>query len=267
MTRPLRHCLALAAALGAIAVVTAGSLSAQEPSATDMMARANGSYERGEYAEAVQQYESLLDRGYEDAAIFYNLGNAYLETGDVGRAILNYLRARRLSPRDPDIADNLALALDMTVDRIEADRDSLVESASHLARMWVTPSELGVAAILLWVLNGAVIGALVMWRVFPLRRLVRAVTAVVTVVAAISFLLLVTMTYANPYDNTGVVTAAAIEVVGGPGPQFPEKFALHSGAQVRVAESRHGWLRIELPGGELQGWVPSHAVEVVGEDL
>ena len=267
MTQPLRHCLAILAALGAIAVVTAGSLLAQEPSATDMMAKANESYERGEYAEAMQQYESMLDRGYEDAAIFYNLGNAYLETGDVGGAILNYLRARRLSPRDPDIADNLELARDMTVDRIEADRDSLVESASHLARMWVTPNELGVAAILLWVLNGAVIGALVIWRVFPLRRLVRAVTAVATGAAAISFLLLVTMTYANPYNSTGVVTVAAIEVVGGPGPQYPEEFALHSGAQVRVAESRHGWLRIELPGGELQGWVPSHAVEVVGEDI
>ena len=263
MTRLLRRCLTLLAALGAIAVVTVGSLLAQEPSATDMMARANGSYDRGEYAEAVQQYESLLDRGYEDAAIFYNLGNSYLETGEVGRAILSYLRARRLSPRDSDIADNLELALDMTVDRIETDRDSLVESVSHSARKWVTPSELGLAALLMWVLNGTAIGALVMWRRFHLRRLVRAATAVGTVAAAISFLLLVTMTYANPYDNTGVVTVAAIEVVGGPGPQYPEEFTLHSGAQVRVAESRHGWLRIELPGGELQGWVPSHAVEVV----
>ena len=267
MTRPRRHCLALLAALGAIAVVTAGGALAQGPSATDVMSKANESYGRGEYAEAVQQYESMLDRGYEDPAIFFNLGNAYLETGDLGRAILSYLRARKLAPRDPDIADNLALALDMTVDRIEADRDSLVESTSHLTRMWVTPGELGVAALLTWVLNGIAISALVMWRRFPLRRLVLAVTAVGTVVAAISFLLLVTMTYANPYDSTGVVTVLVIEVVGGPGPQFSEEFALHSGAQVRVAESRHGWLRIELPGGELQGWVPSHAVEVVEEDL
>lgn len=267
MTRSIRNCVALLAALAAIAVVNAGSLSAQEPPATDTMAKANESYQRGEYAEAVQQYESLLDRGYEDAAIYYNLGNAYVETGDVGRAILSYLRARRQSPRDPDIADNLALALDMTVDRIEADRDSLVESASHLARMWVTPGELGVAGLLLWALSGIAISALFVWRVFPLRRLVRALTALGTVMAAISFLLLVTMTYANPYDNTGVVTVAAIEVLGGPGPQYPEEFALHSGAQVRVAESRHGWLRIELPGGELQGWVPSHAVEIVEGDI
>ncbi len=267
MTGLLRHCLALSAALGAIAVVGASSLLAQQPSPTGMMAMANGSYERGEYAEAIQQYESMLAKGYEDAAIYYNLGNAYLETGDVGRAILSYLRARRLSPRDPDIAANLDLALDMTVDRIEADRDTLVESASHLARMWVTPSELGLAGLLLWVLSGTAISVLTVWRVFPLRRLVGALAALGTVAAATLLLLLVTMTYANPYDSTGVVTVAAVEVVGGPGPQYPEEFALHSGAQVRVAESRHGWLRIELPGGELQGWVPAHAVEVVGGDL
>ena len=267
MTRSLRHCLAILAALGGAAVLATGGVSAQEPPAADVMAKANESYERGEYAEAVQQYESMLHGGYEDAAIFYNLGNAYLETGDVGRAILSYLRAQRLSPRDADIADNLELALDMTVDRIEAHRDSLVESASHLARMWITPGELGLAGLLLWILNGVAISALVVWRVFPLRRLVRALTAVGTVAAATSFLLLVTMTYASPYDSTGVVTVAAVEVVGGPGPQYPEDFTLHSGAQVRVAESRHGWLRIELPGGNLQGWVPSHAVEVVEQDL
>ena len=75
------------------------------------------------------------------------------------------------------------------------------------------------------------------------------------------------MTYANPYDNTGVVTAAAVEIVSGPGPQYPEEFALYSGAQVRVTDSRHGWLRIELPGGELRGWVPSHTIDVVGRDF
>lgn len=266
MTGSTRQCLALAAALGAIAVVTAGSLLAQGPSATDVMARANESYDRGEYAEAVQQYESLLDRGYEDTAIFYNLGNAYLETGDVGRAILNYLRARRLSPRDPDIADNLALALDMTVDRIEADRDSLVESVSYFGHRWATPNELGIAAILLWAAIGTAIGALIIWRAFPLRRAMRAATAFATVSTAMLFLLVASMTYANPYDNTGVVTVASIEVVGGPGPQYSDEFTLHSGAQVRVAGSRHGWLKIELPGGELSGWVPSHSIEIVGGD-
>ena len=89
---------------------------AQEPSSTDLMAAANGRYERGEFAEAAQQYENLIAMGYEDTALYYNLGNAYLEGGDPGRAILNYLRAEELSPRNPNVRANLDLARSMTLD-------------------------------------------------------------------------------------------------------------------------------------------------------
>ena len=92
-------------------------------------------------------------------------------------------------------------------------------------------------------------------------------STVMVVATLTSFLILMSMVYANPYNNTGVVTAAAVEIVSGPGPQYPEEFVLYSGAQVRVTDSRHGWLRIELPGGELRGWVPSHTIDVVGGDV
>ena len=250
--------------LAALAVLFAGDASAQESSGTGLMAKANERYERGEYAEATQQYEALIDRGYRDATLYFNLGNAHFESGDLGRAILSYLRARELSPRDPDIRDNLELARAMTVDRIAAERGPLVESVSYFGHRWVTPDELGTAAILLWVASGIAIGALLVWRVFPLRRVLHTVTVFATVATAMSLLLVVSMTYANPYDDTGVVTAAAVEVVSGPGPQYSEEFTLFGGAQVRVTDSRHGWLRIELPGGELRGWVSSHTIDLVG---
>ena len=262
--RLLRHGLPM---LASLAVLVAGDAYAQESSTTGLMAGANERYERGEYAEAAQQYEALIDRGYSDAALYFNLGNAYLESEDLGRAILNYLRARELSPREMDIRNNLELARGMTVDRVVVEGDSLVESVSYFGHRWATPDELGTAAILLWAAGGLAIGALMMWRVVPLRRVLRAVTAFATAVAAILLLLVVSMTYANPYDNTGVVTTAAVEIVSGPGPQYPEEFALYSGAQVRVTDSRHGWLRIELPGGELRGWVPSHTIDIVGRDV
>ena len=266
MTRLARHCLAILVTLGSLMVVAVGNASAQDPSAAGLMAGANDSYERGEYAEATQQYEALIDRGYTDATLYFNLGNTYLESGDLGRAILNYLRARALSPRDSDIRDNLELARSMTLDNIAAERGLLVESISYFGRRWVTPSELGAAALLLWAASGMAIGALLVWRVFPLRRVVRAVTAATAIATLASFLILVSMVYANPYDKTGVVTSSAVEVVSGPGPQYPEEFTLYSGVQVRVTDSRHGWLRIELPGGELRGWAPSHTIDVVGGD-
>ena len=265
--RLLKHGLLLFAALGALAVLTVGGASAQESSATDLMSKANDRYERGEYAEAAQQYEALIDRGFSDAGLYFNLGNAYLESGDLGRAILNYLRAREVSPRDPGIRNNLELARSMTLDSIAAERGGLVESVSYFGRQWTTPGELAVAALLLWTASGLSIGALLVWRVFPLRRVARFVTVLMAGATLASLLILVSMVYSNSYDNTGILTAEAVEIVSGPGPQYPEEFNLYSGAQVRVTDSRHGWLRIELPGGELRGWVPSHTIAAVGADV
>ena len=265
MTGLCRRVLGPLAALGALLAVVSGAL-AQAPHPADLMTEANRRYELGEYAEASQQYEALIDKGYEDTAIYHNLGNAYFENGDLGRAILSYLRAEEMSPRDPDIRANLDLARSMTVDRIEAERDSLVESVSYLGRRWVTPGELGAVALLLWAVSGLAIAAVLVWRAILLSAAMRTGVGVTSAATLLSFLLLLSMLYSNPYDNTGVVTAETAEVLSGPGPQYGEEFTLHSGAQVGLLDSRHGWLRVALPGGELQGWARSHAIEAVGQD-
>ena len=113
-----RRLTVLAACLAALVAVAGGAV-AQSPPAEELMASANERYSRGEYVEAAQQYESLLAGGFRDAALYYNLGNAYFQQSDLGRATLNYLRAERLSPRDPDIRSNLALARSNTVDNLQ----------------------------------------------------------------------------------------------------------------------------------------------------
>ena len=256
-----------------VVLVVAGSIwalseavSAQAPPPTRLMAEANAWYEQGDYAEAAQQYEGLISLGYRDAAVHYNLGNAYLEIGDLGRAVLNYLRAEELSPRDPDVLANLELARSRTVDQLEAEGDSLVASVANFGRQWATPVEFGVAAIVLWAAGGLAMAGLILRPAMRRRALLRTGAVVALAVMLVPLVLLLSMLYSNPYDNTGVVTAGTVEVVSGPGPQFSEEFTLHSGAQVRLTGSRHGWLRVALPGGELQGWLPSHAIEAVGWD-
>ena len=262
MTRLWRIAIVLLAAMGTLLAGASDAL-AQEPQAADLMAEANVRYNRGEYSEAAQQYEALVDLGYEDATIYYNLGSAYFEMGDLGRAILNYLRAQELSPRDPDILANLDLARAGTIDRIGAERDSLVESVAYFGRRWATPSELGVLSLLLWAMTGLAVSALLVFRGIPLGVFVRAGTAVSAITTLVSLVLLSIMLFTNPYDSTGVVTAEAVVVVNGPGPQYEREFTLRSGAEVQLADSRQGWLRVSLPGGDLQGWAPSHTIESV----
>ena len=262
MNRIRRHAIAFAAGLGGLAAVVGVAL-AQSPGPTDLMDEANAQYERGEYADAAQQYEALIDSGYEDAALYYNLGNAYFKNGDLGRAVLNYLRAEELSPRDADIRANLEFARARAVDDVESGGESLAASVSTGASRWVTVGEMGVLSLVLWVVTAIAIGALVVWRSVPRRTAVRNGAFVVSAATLLSFLILLSMLYANPNDDSAVVVASEIDVVSGPGTQYELEFPLHSGAQVRLIDSRRGWVRIALPGGDLQGWVQSDAVEAL----
>ena len=264
MTRSLRLLCGTLAVVVAFAGVAIPA-NAQSPAATDLMAEANARYDREEYAEAVLLYESLVGDGYHDVALYYNLGNAHLGDGDLGRAILSYLRARELSPRDPDVRANLELARESTVDRIVAERGSLLESASYVGLQWVNRGRLGVVALALWTVCGLAIGGLLIWRAFPMRAAVRVFAALVAVATLGSSLMFLSTLYSNPYNSTGVVIVDAVEVVNGPGWQYSEEFIIHSGAQVRMNDSRHGWVEVSLPGGELEGWVPTHAIEAVGQ--
>ncbi len=265
MNRRMSVAMGLLSAFAIFAALASGVM-AQEPSADQKMAEANRRFERGEFAEATQQYEALIGLGYRDTAVYYNLGNAYLEDGDLGRAVLNYLRAEELSPRDPDVIANLDLARSRTVDQLQAEGDSLVASVADFGRRWATATEFGVAALLLWAVVGLSVATIIIRPTMRRGSILRGGAVLAFLAMLIPLALLLSMLYSNPYENTAVVTARTVEVSSGPGPQYGEEFALHSGAQVRLVDSRHGWLQVALPGGELQGWLPSHAIEPVGRD-
>ena len=247
-------------------VAVVGITHAQEPPPRELMAEANARYERGEYAGAAQLYEALAGRGYRDATIYFNLGNAYMEVGDLGRAVLNYLRAEELSPRDSDIMSNLVLARSRTIDQVQAEGDSLVASISDFGRRWATAGEFGLTTLLLWTVFALAVFLLILAPEVRLVTALRAGAVVAFFLMLVSLTLTLSMLYSNPYEHSGVVTVSTVQVLDGPGRQFPEAFALHSGAQVRLIDSRHGWLQIALPGGELRGWAPSHSIEAVAGD-
>jgi tetratricopeptide (TPR) repeat protein len=64
-----------------------------------------------DYREASQLLESLLEDGFKNGAVYYNLGNAYFRAGEYGRAILNYRKALPYRPRDPYLIANLQQAV------------------------------------------------------------------------------------------------------------------------------------------------------------
>ncbi len=236
---------------------------AQEASQIDTMAAANQQYERGEFADAAQRYQQLVDQGYEDVTLYYNLGNAYFKNDDLGRAIVNYLRASELSPRDSDVQVNLSLARDQTVDQIETSGDSLVTTLSSFGHRWFTLGELGLVSLILWIVSAASVGWFVLSSNSARKVIVRNTAIIAWAVTVLSLLLFLSALYTGANEDQGVIIVISVDVLSGPGAQYGTEFTLHSGAEVRLIDFREGWARLALPGGEFQGWVPSNSLETL----
>jgi tetratricopeptide (TPR) repeat protein len=258
----VRRLIAIASILALASVP--GLVRAQTPDDIVVFAAANQLYEDAEYSRAARSYERLADLGYDDPILYYNLGNAYYKQGDFGRAVLGYLRAQRLAPEDRDLAANLDLARRQVVDLIapEVTTGPLVILANALS--FLSFSGLAVVALVLWtvVLGAATWAFLARGRRGTTRRLrTLAVTAALLVLSLLALAGRVQQDAA--FEDRAVVVAESVEVFSGPGPKYIVQFTLHGGAEADLVETRGNWSRISIPAADLQGWVPSGAIEQV----
>ena len=78
---------------------------------------ADAEYQKGNYQQAIKDYEDLLKNGV-SSEIYYNLGNAYYRTDNITKSVLAFERAHLLSPGDEDINFNLQFVRGKTIDKI-----------------------------------------------------------------------------------------------------------------------------------------------------
>ena len=116
MKRTTFSLLLIGLLLMAILLLAATALSPRVEADGAAVDAANQLYVAGHYDEAIQLYEAQVARGVQDSVLFFNLGNAYFQQGDIGRAVLNLERAAQLAPRDADIAHNLNLVREQTTE-------------------------------------------------------------------------------------------------------------------------------------------------------
>jgi tetratricopeptide (TPR) repeat protein len=245
--------------VGFLLLLTSSLALAQGVSPTEAMSVGNQSYEAGQYAEAIEIYESIVAAGVQNSALYYNLGNAYFKQGDLGRAILNYRRAQSLAPRDADIAANLGVARGQTLDKLEADEGPLTNLV-QVAEQWLTLDEASMLALLLWLtVSFFAIVAILSVR---LRRISLWIIGVLGLLLIVGLFSMANRYYVQQTSPLAVIVVEEVDVTSGPGTgqQYLVEFNLHTGAEVRLLESRPGWQRVALPGNDFQGWVPAEAV-------
>lgn len=223
----------------------------------DIYSRAAGLYKSGNYTESQKLYEQLLNQGYHQPETYYNLGNCFYKTNQLGKAILNYERALRLSPDDEDIAHNLQLAELKTIDKIQPVPQLAIVTGwknfvgTHSDGDWSI-----IAVIALWC---ALIAAVVY--LFLLKSRGVLMLSIATLIVSVATLLLAALQHRHLHDSSyAIVVNEHINVLSAPDAASGIVFTLHEGTKLLMMDEVSGWHKIRLADGRI-GWLPSGTFE------
>jgi len=262
---------AIVCAIGVMCVSAGGALT--EMQRAQILDEAQTAYDRGvavrgadpagareSFAEAVTRFDQLVNDGIVNGQLSYNLGNAHLQLGAIGPAILAYRRAERLVPGDPRLAHNLEYARSLQRNQIAESGDRALAGAllrwHHATTTTTRLTTLLVLNALFW---AALIGRVVRpggaWRWLALAAVLLAIPCGASVAAD--------LLGAGP--TGGVVLADDVVVRMGNGVGFGPKFEepLYAGVEFTVLERRPGWFRIELSDHNT-GWIEADKAALIG---
>ena len=225
-------------------------------------AEADSSYVRGQYQQAITQYEALLKQGA-SADLYYNLGNAYYRTENIPEAVLNYERALLLSPGDRDIRFNLQIARSKTFDKIVPESEmffvtwyrSLVSMMSVDAWARTALVSLAITIILMLVY------------LFSERIWLRKASFFGGVALLLLFVGANIFAWQQKKDllnrKGAIIFSPSVTVKSTPAANGTDLFILHEGTKVVITDgSMKEWKEIRLADGK-EGWIESKHIRVI----
>jgi tetratricopeptide (TPR) repeat protein len=226
----------------------------------DNFAQANQAFQDKDYQKAIDAYQAVLAAGQESANLYFNLGNAYFKKGDLGFAILNFLKARRLAPGDDDIASNLEFARKLTSVQLEG---ATLNPVNNLIKSVVAPYRLTsmawISSLFFLLFMAVLIARFGLALEFSWLRPMTTTTLVL-------FLLIATLTtfkYRDDYViRRGVIVATESEVRTGPTDQSDIELHGEQGLIVQILSESGDYFNVVFEN-QRQGWIKKSLIAVV----
>ncbi|MCQ2226572.1 MAG: tetratricopeptide repeat protein [Bacteroidales bacterium] len=225
------------------------------------MSQALAQCQDGNYSEAIETYESVLASGQTSATLYYNLGYAYYKSGMLGKAVLNFERAKRLSPNDADIAENLEQVYSLT-DQMQTIEPvffvkwwrSLCNVMSSDGWAWLF--------VILFVLVLVGVGLFLFADAIALRK-VGFYSAIVLFVIGVASLAISIEKRSEIIDgNEAIIMASSTTLTTSPDKNGSEMAVLHEGTHVDILSQLGEWIEVQLKDGNV-GWLKKSDVEVI----
>lgn len=229
---------------------------------TTLLDSANAAYAKNKFDLSIKYYEQIVSNGYESAEVYYNIGNAYYKNNHLPQAILNYERARKLSPSNEDIIYNLKMANNKLIDKIEPLPQLFIKdwwnslilacSEKSWSMIYISFVWLGFGGIVIYFTTK--------------RRSVKQLSFIFSIgLFILSFLFLFISRSShqlNSARNEGIIVTSTVNIKGSPSEQGTNLFILHEGTKVDIEQSNGSWLEVQIPNGN-RGWIKAADVAVI----
>ena len=226
-------------------------------------ANADNEYLKGNYQQAIKDYEDILKGGKVNADIYYNLGNAYYRMDNITHAVLNYERALQLSPGDKDIRFNLQMARSKTIDKI-APESEMFFVTWYRSLVSFTSVDGWAYTSLVCLIASLVLLLLYLFASPVALRKLGFYGGMVTIVLFL-FSTLFAFQQKIQFDNRcgAIVIAPSVTVKSTPQQAGKDVFTIHEGTKVTITDNTmHDWCGIKLDDGR-EGWIQTSRIEII----
>jgi tetratricopeptide (TPR) repeat protein len=240
--------------------VTIASASGKVPN--ELYEDANKAYANSEFELAIDKYIQIINQGYEQENLYFNLGNAYYKSGENTQAILYYEKTLKLNPANADARFNLKMSNQKTVDKIEPLPELSIISWWRKIIFSKSADDWGWLTIQALLLGLLLLLGYVLVKNVVLKK-VGFFAAVIFLICSALFFLFGYQQKANLKNNNyAIIFSPTLTVRSAPDNTGTKLFVIHEGAKVQVLDSLSEWKKISIPNGS-EGWVKAQALEKI----
>ena len=211
-----------------------------------IMEKGNAYYKNNQYQLAVDEYNKIIEQGYEGLSIFYNLGNAHYRLGHIGFAILYYEKALKLSPGDEDLKHNLAVANRSIKDKVDTLPPFFIFNiwedllASFSASGWT------IVAYIIYIFLLLCIIAYFFSRNVNQQR-ISFFSAIGTGIILILVIVLLSVKINKEFKiKDAIILDSSVMVKSSPDSTSKDEFVVHEGLKVRLGNSKKCWTNLKI---------------------
>ena len=224
--------------------------------------QANHYYNQKNYDSAMVAYHQLVENGYRDAMVYYNLGNACFKSNQIGKAILWYERALRLSPNNKDIQYNLAFANQQTIDNIETIPPFFLKTWTLAVQNLFSAKNWAIISIVLCVVLVCFILLIFTVSNYQLRMMFFFFACLSLTVTTASIVFATLQTNNATRTDEGIVIQSSVTLKSTPDNSGTDLFTVHEGAKVKITDNAGQWIEVQFVNGS-KGWMLEEDVEVI----